>query len=185
MGLAAFLDDPVTGYSFEEFRARGARFLPRYSRRGGNETYPLNLVPYGLAFVVFESEGGSRVTLQAWTMVSSRLVLGGTRTEVVGSSSFGRSVSTSTLHRGCSCSRRLGPPSSVNASLQRQDPGLQSAFTSETRAPGRPCFIVMRHFWACRAALSSLFRPVGLSRRPARPSKRPTSRMNLALPTHP
>jgi hypothetical protein len=42
----------------------------------------VNLQPYGLAFVVFD-EGARSITVEAGTMVSSRLALGGRPTEVV------------------------------------------------------------------------------------------------------
>lgn len=79
MALAAFLDDPRTGYSFDSFDLAG-RVLPHSVATG--TSYSINLAPYGLAFVVFD-EGASSVTLEAGTMVSSRLVLGGSPTEVV------------------------------------------------------------------------------------------------------
>jgi hypothetical protein len=79
MGLAAFLDDPRTGYSFESFDLQG-RILSHSVETG--TSYSVNLSPYGLAFVVFD-EGARGVTLDAGSMVASRFVLGGTPTEVV------------------------------------------------------------------------------------------------------
>jgi hypothetical protein len=79
MGLAAFLDDPRTGYAFDSFDLAG-RVLPHSVATGAS--YSINLTPYGLAFVVFD-EGVSSITLEAGTTVSSRLVLGGSPTEVV------------------------------------------------------------------------------------------------------
>jgi hypothetical protein len=79
MGLAAFLDEPRTGYSFESFDLKG-RIRPHTVETGTD--YSTNLQPYGLAFVVFD-EAARSITLEAATMVSTRLVLGGTRTEVV------------------------------------------------------------------------------------------------------
>ena len=79
MGLAAFLDDPRTGYSFESFDLAG-RILSHSVETGTSAS--VNLQPCGLAFVVFD-EGARGITLDAGAMVSSRLVLGGTPTEVV------------------------------------------------------------------------------------------------------
>jgi hypothetical protein len=79
MGLAAFLDDPRTGYSFDSFDLQG-RILPHSVATG--TSYSVNLQPYGLAFVVFDADARS-ITLDSTTMVSSRLALGGTSAEVV------------------------------------------------------------------------------------------------------
>jgi hypothetical protein len=79
MGLAAFLDEPRTGYSFESFDLKG-RIRPPSVETGTR--YSVNLQPYGLAFVAFD-EAARSITLDAGTMVSTRLVLGGTPAEVV------------------------------------------------------------------------------------------------------
>jgi hypothetical protein len=79
MGLAAFLDDPRAGYSFDAFELKD-RILPHSVATGSSDS--VNLQPYGLAFVVFD-EGARSITLEAGTTVSSRLALAGRPTEVV------------------------------------------------------------------------------------------------------
>ncbi|HVR21512.1 MAG TPA: hypothetical protein VMS65_17480 [Polyangiaceae bacterium] len=79
MGLATFLDDPATGYSFDAFELQGQ--LPATVTATGTSRSGV-IQPYGLVFVAFESDARS-VTLDTGTNVSSRLVLGGRPTEVV------------------------------------------------------------------------------------------------------
>jgi hypothetical protein len=79
MGLAAFFDDPTTGYAFESFEL-GGRVEPHLV--GTQTTYSGVIQSSGLVFVAFDADARS-VTLDASTSVSSRLVLPGRPTEVV------------------------------------------------------------------------------------------------------
>jgi hypothetical protein len=79
MGLAVYLDDPDTGYSFDAFELRGrieAEVVPTGS--GHSAT----VQRYGLVFLGFEADAQA-VTLDASANVASRLVLGGRSAEVV------------------------------------------------------------------------------------------------------
>jgi len=79
MALAAFLDDPRTGYSFDAFDLAG-EVLPYVVENGSSLSEAIR--PYGLVFVVFDA-GARSVTLDSGANVSSRLVLGGRPTEVL------------------------------------------------------------------------------------------------------
>jgi hypothetical protein len=79
MGLAAFLDEPTTGYWFDSLELEGG-IVPHAVETG--TTFPETIEPYGLVFVVFDADARS-VTLDAGTNVSARLVLDGRPTEVL------------------------------------------------------------------------------------------------------
>jgi hypothetical protein len=79
MALAAFLDDPATGFWFESLELGGG--IDPYVV-GTGASLSETIEPYGLVFVVFDAEARS-VTLDAGAGVSSRLVLDGRPTEVV------------------------------------------------------------------------------------------------------
>ena len=79
MGLATFLDDPATGYSFDAFELQG-QVSSTATATGTSRSGVIQA--YGLVFVTFESDARS-VTLDTGTNVSSRLVLDGRPTEVV------------------------------------------------------------------------------------------------------
>jgi hypothetical protein len=79
MGLATFLDDPATGYSFDAFELEG-RVFPDSVATGSSHSDIVE--PYGLVFLTFE-RGVRSVTLEAGASVASRLVSGGTPPEVV------------------------------------------------------------------------------------------------------
>ena len=79
MGLATFLDDPATGYSFDSLDV-GGRALSHVAPTG--TSYSGTIQSSGLVFVTFDADARS-VTLEAGTSVSSRLVLDGRPAEVV------------------------------------------------------------------------------------------------------
>jgi hypothetical protein len=79
MALAAFLDDPTTGYWFESLDL-GAGIVPNVVETGTSLSETIE--PYGLVFVAFDADARS-MTLDAGTNVSSRLVLDGRPTEVL------------------------------------------------------------------------------------------------------
>jgi len=79
MGLATFLDDRATPYSFDAFELAG-EVLP-YSVTTGTRISGV-LEPYGFVFVVFEADARG-VTVEADTNVVSWLVLDARPTEVV------------------------------------------------------------------------------------------------------
>ena len=79
MGLATFLDDPSTGFSFESFELAGS-VLPAIVETG--ESYTAAIQAYGLVFIVFD-ENARSLTLESGANVSSRLVLAGRPTEVL------------------------------------------------------------------------------------------------------
>ncbi len=79
MGLATFLDDPSTGFSFESFELAG-KVLPAVVDTG--DSYTAAIQAYGLVFIVFD-EAARSLTLDAGTNVAARLVLDGRPTQVL------------------------------------------------------------------------------------------------------
>jgi hypothetical protein len=79
MALATFLDDPSTGFSFESFDLAGS-VVPTIV--GTGSSYTAVIQPYGLVFMVFDTDARG-LTLDMATNVSARLVLDGRPTEVL------------------------------------------------------------------------------------------------------
>lgn len=79
MGLAMFLDDPSTGFSFESFELAG-RVLPAVVETG--DSYTAVIQAYGLVFMTFD-ENARGLTLDGSASVEGYVVLDGRPTEVL------------------------------------------------------------------------------------------------------